>query len=91
MQRDNCRTWRHGTAVHDRFPSQAGVNVVNKLPNLINSTAKLKALKTFIESAMIFEELHSTDEFMHGTQLIEIHDLLTVGKSGMIWNDWEFG
>lgn len=42
----------------------------------------------YIKSALISDELYSTDKFMahKGT-----YDWLIIEKSGIIWNEWEFG
>ncbi|KAG8313243.1 hypothetical protein J6590_006803 [Homalodisca vitripennis] len=62
--RDNYRTGRHRTVVHERLPSQSGAQFVNKLPNFIKSAAMLKAFKTRLKSALLSEAFYNTDEFM---------------------------
>ncbi|KAG8305207.1 hypothetical protein J6590_074758 [Homalodisca vitripennis] len=60
--RDNYRTVRHRTVVHERLPSQAGAQFVNKLPNVIKSAAMPKAFKTRLKTALISEAFYK-DEF----------------------------
>ncbi len=62
--RENYRTGRHRTVVHERLPSQAGVQLVNRLPNSINSALEPKAYKTRLKTVLIAEAFYSTDEYM---------------------------
>lgn len=68
--------------VHERLPSQAGVNFVNKSPNVIKSAAMPKPFKTCLVSALIFETFYSPDVLM--THTFRTHKRLTVDKSGLL-------
>ncbi len=62
--KENYRTARHRTVVHERLPSQAGVHFVNILPNSIKNAIMPKAFKTRLKTILITEAFYSIDEFM---------------------------
>ncbi len=62
--RENYRTGRHRTVVNERLLSQAGVHLVNKLPNSIRSALMPKAFKLRLKQSLIANAFYSSDEFM---------------------------
>ncbi|KAG8292761.1 hypothetical protein J6590_031740 [Homalodisca vitripennis] len=52
------------TVAHERLPSQAGVRIVNNLPNSIKSVLMLMAFKTRLKTTLIIHAFYSIDEFM---------------------------
>ncbi len=61
--RENFRTVSHRTRVHERLPSQAGVQLVNRLPNYISSAHEPKAFKARLKNFLIAYAFYSTNEF----------------------------
>ncbi|KAG8317104.1 hypothetical protein J6590_032789 [Homalodisca vitripennis] len=55
--RDNYRAGRHRTVVYEHLPSQAGVNFLNRLPNLIKNAFTPKSLKTRIKRILLVTTL----------------------------------
>jgi len=62
--RENYRTGQHRTVVHERLPSQAGVQFVNKLPNSLKDAPMPKAFKAHLKKVLMAESFYSFDEFM---------------------------
>lgn len=62
--REDYRTERHRTVVHERLPSQTGVHFVNKLPNSIKCASTPKAFKNRLKQILIAEAFYKTDDFM---------------------------
>lgn len=65
--RDNYRTGQHRTVVHERLPSQAGVHLVNNLPNSIKDAPALGLLKHRLKYFLTYRPFYSVAEFLSKT------------------------
>lgn len=62
--RENYRTGHHRTVVYEHLPSQAGVTLINSLPNNIKNAPVPKALKARLRNFLSSQAFYSVSEYL---------------------------
>jgi len=62
--RDNPRTGQHRTTAYEHLPSQAGIQLINKLPNSFKIQTTPKASKTRLKRFLVSNAFYSVGEFL---------------------------
>lgn len=62
--RDSYRTQQHRTAAFERIPSQAGVRLINELPEGVKHLTDQKQFKARFKRLLVTKAFYSVDEFM---------------------------
>ncbi|KAG8274936.1 hypothetical protein J6590_097014 [Homalodisca vitripennis] len=53
-----------GTVAYERLPSQAGVQLLNRLPNSIKDAPTPKAFKTRLKHFLVYQEFYNAGVFL---------------------------